>query len=230
MENKYLEKIASWQEQPVNKYLEKIAGFLSTIGGWMGGSMNTIRRGGGTAGSTFNALDQMAGKGIRTIQRASQNKVSLTSGIKDPISNITGHKGLLGGKKPTLSPTLKPTTKLALTDNRKEAFRKIREQRGTVKDPTKDSFNLTNKGIKNRKQGYAAPNPNAPLINTTRNTYLDKVNRKIGANQLNNQHIGTARAKLAIGAAGVAGVGSLGYHIANKNSQPQYQDYGTMPY
>lgn len=212
MENKYLEKIASWQEPP-NKYLEKIAGFFSTVGGWMG-KMKTIPRGGGTAGSTFNALDQMVGGGIRTIQKATKTKAPLTRGFKDSISTQLN--------RPKIAPGI---DKAKLMGDRKDFFKNLREQKGMVKDPSKVSFSTSpSKGIKNRQQGYEPIDP----AKAKNNPFLDKI---VNRNQLDNNRIGTARAKIAIGATGLAGTAALGYHMANKNnSQPQYQDYGAMPY
>lgn len=208
MENKYLEKIAS-QNGLDNKYLEKIAGWVSNaIGG-----IKTIA-GGGAKGSVFNAADQMVGKGIRTVQRATQstNRLSDFAAKRNAIKaarTSAGVEGTAGTR--------------AITD-------KYRQENNFVKKgPTHIQTTTPTGEVTNRFQnsGYHT----GTTVKGTDSDPLSKAMANIrGKENIKINKIHTARAKLAIGAAGVAGVGALGYHMANKNSQPQYQDYGTMPY
>lgn len=233
MENKYLEKIATWVEpEQSNVYLEKVAGWISNAIG----KIKTLPHGGGAAGSTFNAFDQMVGSGMRTVQKATKSKLPTdlvgVGAKKEFLSKVrtdpmAGNRNALNGA-PKTSGTLPQGFKDGMKRNRKAMFTDLRERMGMVKDPAKTSISRTGNAITSRTTGYQDPgikfNPDA------KNKYLSKSISSVQKNQAANHRIGTARAKLAIGAAGVAGVGALGYHMANKNSQPQYQDYGTMPY
>lgn len=235
-----------------NKYLEKIAGWASNIGRWTGLNKALPKGGGGAVGSVFNAADSMVGTGIRNVQKAlkptqqfntaaagrselrsqlrSVNNASMSDDqIRGALrQSIKGQKIQFGGK--TLNN--KYLGQMSGADLRRAHTRAniqgLRQNAGLVREKGTGGVSTLNGQITGVNRGNYTGTPKSGFDSAK---LLPNTARKLGIANASNQRISTTRAKVGLAAAGVAGVGGLGYHMANKKNEADLNaQYGNMPY
>lgn len=177
-----------------NKYLEKIAAWAGIAKGFAG------------AGKLFQSVDSAYGAGVRTIQKAMKpttpSRFAIRGAIrKDRGALVNGPMNKAEARKATSAITSGFRTENNLV---KKAPTTI-----TIAEPGGTSTRYANSGYESNTA-------------TGNNSILKHINNKIKGVGADADRIRAARAKLAIGGAGLAGAGALGYHAANRSNDPGF--------
>ncbi len=191
-----------------NRYLKKVAAWAGLAKGFSG------------LGKGFKAVDSAYGSLVRTVQKASKPITPSPFSYRDSIKNARNAMVKDRGNNRLL-------TKSEVRQTNRDVLSKFRTEQGMVKNkpiittttgPNGTSSKYTHSGY---QKGTA----------TGDNRFIGHIQNKIKANSIDADRIRAARAKLAIGATGLAGASALGYHAANRNSDPGFnqQSYQYMP-
>ncbi len=186
-----------------NKYLDKIAVWTGIPKGFAG------------LGKGFQSLDAAYGAGVRTVQKAMKPITPSKFSIRDAIRRDRG--ALVNGP---MNKTEARKATSAITSS-------FRAENNLVK---KAPTTITTAGPGGTSTRYAHSGYQSNTA-TGNNKYLGHINNKVKSIGADADRIRTARAKLAIGGAGLAGAGALGYHAANRSNDPGFnqQSYQYMP-
>ncbi len=225
MENKYLEKIAAW------------AGLAKGFTGF---------------GKNFQGLDAAYGSAARTVQKAFKPMQTFNAGaagrseLRSQLRSVnnkgmndkqirTALSGMVKGNKIQFNGrTLNSKNIGTLTPQElrrahtRANLTHLRQNAGLVREKGTQGIAMQSGKITsvNRGNYIGTPKPGFEA-----GKLLPKSNAQSATMDAGNQRIRNARFKVGLGAAGVAGAGALGYHAANRNSDPGFnqQSYQYMP-
>jgi Tfp pilus assembly protein PilP len=215
-----------------NKYLEKIAGFAAPlIQGFKG------------LGKNFQGLDAAYGSTARTVEKAfkpmqtfnagaaarSEIKSQLRSVNNKNISDAQIRSALSGMSKKTKiqfnGKTLNSRNISSLTPQElrrahtRANIMQLRQNAGLVREQGTQGIARQSGLIQSVNRGNYIGTPN-PRFDASK--LLAKTNAQSATMDLSNQRIRNARFKVGMGVGGLAGTAALGYHAANRNNDPGY--------